>query len=1411
VERKDKSKSISYLHSSTNTSIEAVPSQFPLRFIRSVSISDPSEQPYTRADLDSHADTCCAGSDAVIIALTGRTVSVRPYSDEYKALPGIPIATAALAWDDPKTGQTYCLILNECLYLGKHLRHSLLNPNQLRANGVRVDDVPRQFSPTSTHSIFVQADGLTIPLQMHGVISGFLVRSPTPEELRDCKHIELTSDFEWDPSSRTFADKEDMVTTKTVAVAGVDTMIESLPLHDNDRYISVISSLTESRQLTELEDDFTSRLISQVRVAADDIDGDGLSGHADGDVYHVEDSLRSLFALSTEEKRSVITPEVLSRRWGIGLAVAKRTLSVTTQAGIRNVLAPTERRSRQRYNHLQFPTLRADIYSDTMFTESKKPSLQGYTAAQVFTNGKGFDCFYPIKTKGLAHEALTHFIQDSGIPKTIITDNAREETDGEWGRICRKHRIQQKVVAPYSQWANLAEASIREIKKSIRRLLRKTTAPRRLWCYAGQWLAAVRRLTALDLPSLRGRVPLEAIGGQTPDISEYAQFDWYENVYYMDPAKDFPFEKKTLGKWLGVATNCTQKMTFFVLGPKGKVVMRSDVWALTRDELNDPVVKDNLRVLDDAIKLRIGDTVTETQLDPTLVGADMQIPDELFGDHDADDADEPAEPHHPPTPDEFTPEAYDEYLTAEVLLPEGGEYKKARVISRKRDADGLPIGLRNPNPILDSREYVVEFPDGSTDAVTANIIAENMYSQIDSEGRSYAILDEITDHRTNGHALCKDDGFVIDRSGRRRHRITTQGWELQVTWRDGSTSWVSLKDLKESNPVEVAEYAVANKVAEEPAFVWWVRQVLRRRDRIIKKVKSRYWAKTHKFGIELPKSVKHALEIDARTGTDFWRKAIEKEMRNVMMAFEFRDDNIVPIGYKLIECHMIFDVKMCLTRKARLVAGGHMTDPPKESTYSSVVSRDSVRIAFTIAALNGLDILSADVQNAYLNAPTEERLYIIAGMEFGAADCGRPVLIVRALYGLRSSGARWRDHMANTLREGGFTSCRADPDVWMRKQTKPNGDKYWEYVLVYVDDILVISHDPQSVMGYLSLKYTLKEGSVKEPDTYLGADIRRWTIDGAEDSTKTRWAMSSDTYVKRAVDEVERELELVGQRLVTRVTTPMSAGYRPELDVTPELDARRANYFQGLIGILRWMCELGRIDIIVPVAMLSRFLAAPRNGHLEQCFHIFAYLKQHDRSSVVFDDQEPTFDESSFTKADWSEFYPDAKEQVPPNAPELRGQTITMSCFVDADHAGCRATRRSHSGVLIYINRAPIVWYSKRQNTVESSTFGSEFIAMKQAVDLVEGLRYKLRMMGVEVDGPTNLFCDNEAVVCNSTKPESTLKKKHNSIAYHRVREALAAKIVRVAKESGLTNLADGLTKCLPGPRLKDIFSAILW
>ena len=197
---------------------------------------------------------------------------------------------------------------------------------------------------------------------------------------------------------------------------------------------------------------------------------------------------------------------------------------------------------------------------------------------------------------------------------------------------------------------------------------------------------------------------------------------------------------------------------------------------------------------------------------------------------------------------------------------------------------------------------------------------------------------------------------------------------------------------------------------------------------------------------------------------------------------------------------------------------------------------------------------------------------------------------------------------------------------------------------------------------------------------------------------------------------------------------------------------------------------------------------------------------------IVFNDSILVFDEEWFQQCDWEKFYPGAEEVLPPNVPNAQGKPLTMMCFVDADHAGCHVMHRLHRGVLILLNKAPIIWYLKRQNTVETLMFGLEFIAMKTAVEMIEGLRYKLQMMGIEIDGSTNVFCNNESVVTNTTSPESMLKMKHNVIAYHHVREAQAMGFVRIAhKDDDETNLNDVLTKSLPGPRLHELISYILY
>ena len=155
--------------------------------------------------------------------------------------------------------------------------------------------------------------------------------------------------------------------------------------------------------------------------------------------------------------------------------------------------------------------------------------------------------------------------------------------------------------------------------------------------------------------------------------------------------------------------------------------------------------------------------------------------------------------------------------------------------------------------------------------------------------------------------------------------------------------------------------------------------------------------------------------------------------------------------------------------------------------------------------------------------------------------------------------------------------------------------------------------------------------------------------------------------------------------------------------------------------------------------------------------------------------------------------------------------SVQTNAYIDADHAGNKITRKSQTGILIFCNMAPVIWYSKRQNTVETSTFGSEYIALRTGTEMIIALRYKLRMTGVPLDGPTNVFCDNESVVKSSVNPETTLKKKHVSIAFHKCRDSFAAGVINVFFQRSSENLADLFTKVLPVDKRKEIFRGIFF
>ncbi len=847
------------------------------RFAASVERRDKPS--IANAELDSHADTIVAGATCKIIEYTNQHCQVHPYADHYEPISNVPVVKAATAYDHPSTGETFILIFGQALYMGDHMDHTLICPNQARTNGVIIDDVPQHLShdKTSTHSIYFPEEQVRIPLQLKGVISYITTRYPSDAEINDCRWLVVSNDLTWNPYDDSFAEYEAAYVTHAE--------YPNVREHEDRNIMSFNSAL-----------------------------------------------FRNISSLSTGVQQLSTSDEQISKIFCCSHKTAIRTRQVTTQKGIRSMSDHLTRRYRTKQAALRYPQLggrHGRFYSDTMFASVS--SIRNNNVAQIFVNDLGFTRLTPLRSKSEAGHALLEFIQDVGIPSALHTDNAKEMTTGLWERIRKDHQIKQTVTEPFSPFQNKAEIGIKEVKKQVRHLMSKTKTPKRLWDFCAQYASDLRNLTALPLFGLHGRTPYEAVTGNTPDISEFLYFSWYQPIYYYDPS-NFPEDRELIGRFLGVAHNIGQALCFWILPKSGRPIARTTVRPITEAELQTNDVQQELKSFNASIDRKIGDhLLSEGDLSFTIDSEELQRALEDVADDDNGNY-QPIEPEASrPEIDDYDEETIDKLLSAEVLLPKGDLQFVGKVINRKRDADGNPIGRASSNPILDTRVYEVEFSDGTIADYSANVIAEALYSQVDVDGNRFLLLKEIISHEKDTSALSPTDESFINGTGSRNpiRKITTKGWKFECLWADGSTSWEPLRNLKDSNPIELVEYAQSHGLMNEPAFAWWAKDVLQRMRRLISKVKTRYWQRTHKFGIRMPKTVAEALKLDAENGNTLWHDAIQKELKNVQVAFKFLEEGeTVPRAHKEIPCHLIFDIKMDFTRKARFVAGGHKTDPP---------------------------------------------------------------------------------------------------------------------------------------------------------------------------------------------------------------------------------------------------------------------------------------------------------------------------------------------------------------------------------------------------------------------------------------------------------------------------------------------------
>jgi hypothetical protein len=326
--------------------------------------------------------------------------------------------------------------------------------------------------------------------------------------------------------------------------------------------------------------------------------------------------------------------------------------------------------------------------------------------------------------------------------------------------------------------------------------------------------------------------------------------------------------------------------------------------------------------------------------------------------------------------------------------------------------------------------------------------------------------------------------------------------------------------------------------------------------------------------------------------------------------------------------------------------------------------------------------------------------------------------------------------------------------------------------------------DPKSFTDTLQKKYNFKLKGTGPIDFHLGQSFSRNDNGEMEISAKCYIDKMIDTYV-----------QLYGEK-PRKASSPLEQNDHPEMDDSPFLGQDETQQFHSLIGAMQWAVSIGRLDIATAVMSLSSFRAMPRRGHLERAKQIYGYLRKMKEARIRVLTNEPDYSDYQDPEYDWSSsVYGDVKEIIPTDIPEPKGKYVTLSHYFDANLYHDMVTGRSVTAILHFLNQTLMDWYSKKQATVETATFGSEFITARTTINQIVDLRTTLRYLGIPIREKSYVFGDNKTVIDASSTPHAKLHKRHNALSFHRVREAVTSKYVTIFHLPCKYNPADILSK----------------
>jgi len=1194
-------------------------------------------------------------------------------------------------------------------------------------------------------------DGFVLPLNVQQGLARLPIRPFTDTEWDSLPHVFLTNDLDWDPSVLDY--KHDGDDWFGDISDGLDTTPPqplfddwgNLRVHTVDVQDAFVFATVVGDPFQELQD-----AIQQYweQVARDEqrhyqvhhgdvevVDEDDAPGRSESDV---PSSPRTVTRTAPDYDR--LRPCL---GW-LSLDVVKKTMQHTTQLA-RLPAGTLLKRAFKSPNpalnvHRRSEAVACDIvYSDTPAVDDGAKSAVLFVGHDTFVTD-----IYGIKTDSQFIRTLEDNIRERGAPDRLLSDRAQVEISKAVENVLRTFCVKSWQSEPHQQQQNPAERRFQTVKTAVNRILDRTGAPPSTWLLCTQYVCFLLNHTYNE--TLR-TVPIKALTGSTPDISVLLRFHFWQRVLYKQSDYSFPSSSpEGVGHIVGVSEHVGPALCYKILtDDTQKVIFRSSVRPFTDA---DP----NLRAArTDGEILATPPSIVQTRGNPVEVENVSQVD---FSTPDAT----------PPVP----------LVNAEDLI--------GRSFLTDTDDDGQKLRARI--------SHLVEDYDAALDSSPDRIKFVCKVGEDEAEEVfSYAKIMEFL-NRDADAPIWKFKRIVSHQGPLRKSDPNYKGssYNVLIEWEDGEITTEPLTSIAADDPVTCAIYAKENGLLELPGWKQF-RHIAKRHKKYVRlvnqaKLRSYNSAPRFKYGFEIPRDYAHAMRLDERNKNTKWKDAVALELLQIQEYETFKDLGHKsrvrpPAGYKRIRVHLVFDVKHDGRHKARLVADGHLTEIPVESVYSGVVSLRGFRLVAFLAELNALLFWATDIGNAYLEAFTSEFVYIEAGPEFGEL-LGHILVISKALYGLRTSSSQWADRLADVMRELGFQQCKAEPYIWLRR----NGDVY-EYVAVYVDDLALAMKDPQSFVDQLVSAYKFKLKGTGPVSFHLGMDLTR-----DDDGTL---CMSQKKYTEKLIANYER---MYGESPKQNVTSPLEKGDHPELDTSEFLDEKGTRDYQSLVGSLQWLISIGRFDIMTAVMTMSSFRAAPRKGHLDRVKRIFGYVSKMRNAAIRFRTEEPDLSDVPVMEFDWAKsVYGDVKEILPHDAPEPLGKHVVSVHYVDANLMHCMATGKSVTGILHFLNKTPIDWYSKKQATVETATYGSEFVAARTCVEQIIDIRNTLRYLGVPIRDQAFMFGDNQSVVNSATTVHAKLHKRHTMLSFHRVREAIASGMIAFVHIPGDKNPADILSK----------------